>query len=232
MRPKGSESFYYDSVVSKLRQQVSKLRYPYRGRAMSQGVTSVLLDERQLQHAISRIAHEVVESLQDDDQLAVIGIRSNGDHLAERLADEIRRIDGRKVEVGYMDITLYRDDLLTNPEHPEIRATDILFSLDQKLVLLVDDVLFTGRTIRAALNQIPDYGRPKAVRLAVLVDRGGRELPIRADYVGKNVPTAAGDDITVELKENGTEDRVLLLHFPEKESPKRKPRTAKRGKRK
>jgi pyrimidine operon attenuation protein/uracil phosphoribosyltransferase len=171
---------------------------------------SIIMGPRQVKHALSRIAHEILESAGDDDQLAIIGIRSNGDCLADRLAAEIAQMDGREVEVGYMDITLYRDDLMTNPEHPDIRSTDILFSLEKKLVVLVDDVLFTGRTIRAALNQTPDYGRPRAVRLAVLIDRGGRELPIRADFVGKNLPTSSTDDVVVELEERGVEDRVML----------------------
>lgn len=171
---------------------------------------AVLMDPKQISHALSRMAHEILESLEDDAKLAVIGIRSNGDFLADRLAKEIRKIDGRKVEVGYMDITLYRDDLLTNPEHPEIKATEILFPVDNKIIVLVDDVLFTGRTIRAALNQIPDYGRPRAVRLAVLIDRGGRELPIRADFVGKNIPSSSNDDVRVSLVERGGTDQVLL----------------------
>lgn len=168
------------------------------------------MDAKQISHAISRMAHEILESLDDEAKLAVIGIRSNGDFLADRLVKEIRKIDGRKVEVGYMDITLYRDDLLTNPEHPEIKATEILFPVDNKIIILVDDVLFTGRTIRAALNQIPDYGRPRAVRLAVLIDRGGRELPIRADFVGKNIPSSSKDDVRVSLVERGGTDEVLL----------------------
>ncbi|MFH2054914.1 MAG: bifunctional pyr operon transcriptional regulator/uracil phosphoribosyltransferase PyrR, partial [bacterium] len=155
----------------------------------------VLMDAKQISHSLSRIAHEILESVKPDDEIAVIGIRSRGDHLAKRLAAHLREFDGRPVEVGFMDITLYRDDLLTNPEQPEIKGTEIIFSLQNKLVVLVDDVLFTGRTIRAALNQIRDYGRTKAVRLAVLVDRGGRELPIRADYVGKNIPTSSKDEV-------------------------------------
>ncbi len=177
---------------------------------MSDKDTSILLDSRQITHALSRIAHEILESLGDDTQLAIIGIRSNGDFLADRLVRELKRIDGGKVDVGYMDITLYRDDLMTNPEHPEIKRTEILFALDGKVVVLVDDVLFTGRTIRAALNQIPDYGRPRAVRLAVLIDRGGRELPIRADFVGKNVPTQVTDKVIVSLTEAGGDDTVTL----------------------
>lgn len=178
---------------------------------MPQKDSNVILDAKQISHAISRIAHEILESLEEDAKLAVIGIRSNGDVLADRLAKEIRRIDGRKVEVGYMDITLYRDDLMTNPEHPEIKATEILFAIDKKIVVLVDDVLFTGRTIRAALNQLPDYGRSRAVRLAVLIDRGGRELPIRADFVGKNIPASSTDDVKVSLKERGGNDEVTLI---------------------
>ncbi len=177
---------------------------------MAEKEFSVVMGPRQLNHALARIAHEILESAGDNDQLAIVGIRKNGDHLADRLAREIAEMDDREVEVGYMDITLYRDDLMTNREHPDIGSTDILFSLEDKLVVLVDDVLFTGRTIRAALNQTPDYGRPKAVKLAVLIDRGGRELPIRADFVGKNVPTSVRDDVVVELKERGGEDRVLL----------------------
>lgn len=171
----------------------------------------VVMAAKQISHSLSRIAHEILESAQPDDQIAVIGIRSRGDHLAKRLAAKLQELEGRPIEVGFMDITLYRDDLLTNPEQPEIKGTEILFSLQDKLVVLVDDVLFTGRTIRAALNQIRDYGRTRAVRLAVLVDRGGRELPIRADYVGKNIPTSLQDEVVVKLKESEGIDSVELL---------------------
>ncbi len=172
---------------------------------------SLIMDAKQISHSVSRIAHEILESVADDDDIAIIGIRCRGDHLADRLVARIKKLEDRQVEVGYMDITLYRDDLLTNPDQPEIKGTDILFSLQDKLVVLVDDVLFTGRTIRAALNQIRDYGRAKAVRLAVLIDRGGRELPIRADYIGKNIPSSRDDDVVVSLKEDGGKDLVTLL---------------------
>ena len=177
---------------------------------MTEKEFSVIMGPRQVKHAISRIAHEILESSADDDKLAIIGIRSNGDHLADRLAKEIAEMDDREVEIGYMDITLYRDDLMTNPEHPDIRSTDILFSLEHKVVVLVDDVLFTGRTIRAALNQTPDYGRPKAVKLAVLIDRGGRELPIRADYVGKNLPTSRKEQVVAQFSEHDGADGVTV----------------------
>lgn len=189
----------------------------------------VIMDAKHISHAVSRIAHEILESLSESQKLAIIGIRSNGDHLADRLAAKIKQIDGREIEVGYMDITLYRDDLMSNPEHPEIKATEILFSLENKVVILVDDVLFTGRTIRAALNQIPDYGRPRAVRLAVLVDRGGRELPIRADFVGKNIPSSTHDDVIVRLKEVAGEDGVVLRR---EESPRKPAAVSKKGSKK
>lgn len=186
---------------------------------MAKNKSSLIMDAKQIKHALSRIAHEILESVDDDDDLAIIGIRSRGDHLAERLAAKIKELDEHQIEVGYMDITLYRDDLLTNPDQPEIKGTDILFTLQDKLVILVDDVLFTGRTIRAALNQLRDYGRSKAVRLAVLVDRGGRELPIRADYVGKNIPTSPEDDVVVTLKEDEAKDSVRLFPGSEKKQP-------------
>jgi pyrimidine operon attenuation protein/uracil phosphoribosyltransferase len=196
---------------------------------LAKNKSSLIMDARQIKHALSRIAHEILESVDDDDDLAVIGIRSRGDHLAERLAAKLKELDGRQIEVGYMDITLYRDDLLTNPEQPEIKGTEILFTLSDKLVILVDDVLFTGRTIRAALNQLRDYGRAKAVRLAVLIDRGGRELPIRADYVGKNIPTSSEDDVVVTLKEEEEKDSVRLFPGSAKKLP---PREKKQGGRK
>lgn len=190
---------------------------------------TVIMDAKQISHALTRIAHEILESIEGSDKLAIIGIRSNGDILADRLAEMIRKIDGRKIDVGYMDITLYRDDLLTNPEHPEIKATEILFPVDHKVIVLVDDVLFTGRTIRAALNQIPDYGRPEVVRLAILVDRGGRELPIRADFVGKNIPSSRHDDVVVNLKERAGNDSVQLRRGAEVKKVKK---TARKGSKK
>lgn len=189
---------------------------------MAKNKSSLIMDARQIEHALSRIAHEILESVEDDDDLAIIGIRSRGDHLAERLAAKLKNLDDRQIDVGYMDITLYRDDLMTNPEQPEIKGTEILFSLQDKLVILVDDVLFTGRTIRAALNQLRDYGRSRGVRLAVLIDRGGRELPIRADYVGKNIPTSPDDDVVVTLSENEGKDAVRLNPSDEKKEVKSK----------
>lgn len=152
-----------------------------------------------------------MERDRDLSALAVIGIRSRGDVLAARLRDALRANEGVEVPLGLLDITLYRDDLTRVGYAPEIHETRIPFSVDDRVVVLVDDVLYTGRTIRAALDALVDFGRPKAIRLAVLVDRGHRELPIRADFVGKNVPTQPGDDVRVRLTEIDGRDEVEVV---------------------
>ena len=152
-----------------------------------------------------------MERDRDLSTLAVIGIRSRGDVLAARLRDALRANEGVEVPLGLLDITLYRDDLTRVGYAPELHETRIPFSVDDRVVVLVDDVLFTGRTIRAALDALVDFGRPKAIRLAVLVDRGHRELPIRADFVGKNVPTQPGDDVRVRLTEIDGRDEVEVV---------------------
>jgi pyrimidine operon attenuation protein/uracil phosphoribosyltransferase len=159
-----------------------------------------------VRRAITRIAHEIVERDRDLSLLAIIGMR--GAARAARLRAAIRGNEGVDVPLGAIDITLYRDDLTRIGYAPVVRESDIPFSVDGRVVVLVDDVLFTGRTIRAAMDALVDYGRPRAIRLAVLVDRGHRELPIRADFVGKNVPTAAGDDVRVHLVEVDGRDEV------------------------
>ena len=171
---------------------------------------TVLLGADDVRRAVSRIAHEIVERDRDTSHLAIIGIRSRGDLLASRLRDAISGNEGIEVPLGFLDITLYRDDLTRVGYAPQVKETRIPFSVDDKVVVLVDDVLFTGRTVRAALDAIVDYGRPRAIRLAVLVDRGHRELPIRADFVGKNVPTTPADDIRVRLSEADGRDEVEL----------------------
>jgi pyrimidine operon attenuation protein/uracil phosphoribosyltransferase len=171
---------------------------------------SILLAADDVRRAITRIAHEIVERERDLSRLGLVGIRARGDVLATRLRDTLRLIGGRDVPLGSLDITLYRDDLTRIGYSPTVHRTDIPFSVDERVIVLVDDVLFTGRTIRAALDALVDYGRPSAIRLAVLVDRGHRELPIRADFVGKNVATAASDDIRVLLAESDGRDEVLL----------------------
>lgn len=168
-----------------------------------------VLDDAALDRALTRIAHEILEKNGGAADLAFVGLRTRGVTLAQRLAAKIAQIDGAAVPVGTLDITLYRDDLGIRGT-PVIRGTDIPFSIKAKTVVLVDDVLFTGRTIRAALDAIIDLGRPKAIQLAILIDRGHRELPIRPDYVGKNLPTSRRESVAVRLREHDGEDRVVI----------------------
>ena len=168
-----------------------------------------VLDDAALDRALTRIAHEILERNGGAKDLAFVGLRTRGVTLAQRLAARIAQIDGTTLPVGTLDITLYRDDLDMRGV-PVIRGTDIPFSIKSKTVILVDDVLFTGRTIRAALDAIIDLGRPKMVQLAILVDRGHRELPIRPDYVGKNLPTSSRESVAVRLREHDGEDRVVI----------------------
>ncbi len=168
-----------------------------------------VLDEAALDRALTRIAHEILEKNGGSSDLAFVGLRTRGVTLAQRLAARIAQIDGATLPVGTLDITLYRDDLGLRGA-PVIRGTDIPFSIKNKTVILVDDVLFTGRTIRAALDAIIDLGRPKAIQLAILIDRGHRELPIRPDYVGKNLPTSRRESVAVRLREHDGEDRVVI----------------------
>jgi pyrimidine operon attenuation protein/uracil phosphoribosyltransferase len=170
-----------------------------------------VLDEGGIERALARIAHEILERNHGTTHLALVGIRTRGVFLAERLQKKLLEIEKKEIPVGILDITLYRDDLSEVGPKPELHETDISFNLKDKIVILVDDVLFTGRTIRAALDGIIDLGRPKAIQLAVLVDRGHRELPIKADYVGKNVPTAFQDKIIIRLKETDGKDEAVSL---------------------
>lgn len=171
----------------------------------------LVMDAKAVERALIRVAHEIVEKNKGAEDLAVIGIKTRGAYLAERIAKLIEQIEKVKVPVGLMDITLYRDDIQTKLEQPVVQKTEILFDVVEKVIILVDDVLFTGRTIRAALDQVIDFGRPKNIQLAVLVDRGHRELPIRADYVGKNIPTAKDDQVKVKITEVDKEDSVSII---------------------
>ena len=172
----------------------------------------VVMDADRMQRSLTRIAHEIVERNRAIEELALVGIRERGVPLARRIAKRLHEITGQDVPTGALDITLYRDDLMRHAVGPQplVRSTDILFDIDDRLILLVDDVLFTGRTIRAALDALIDFGRPKAIQLAVLVDRGHRELPIKADYVGKNVPTSRRESVQVRLEEVDGHDDVLI----------------------
>jgi len=167
-----------------------------------------ILGDGDVRRAVTRIAHEILERNKGAGELALVGIAARGDDLARRLADELRRIERVDVPVGVLDITFYRDDIGLRAEAPEVHETRIDFDVTGRTVVLVDDVLYTGRTIRSAMDALVDFGRPRAIQLAVLVDRGHRELPIRADYVGKNIPTRADEQVRVQLRETDGEDAV------------------------
>ena len=175
-------------------------------------MSSVVMDAERISRTLTRIAHEIVERTKGVEDLALVGIRTRGVHLARRIAQALHEISGQDVPTGALDITLYRDDLmrLTVGPQPLVRLTEIPFSIDDRRILLVDDVLYTGRTIRAALDALIDFGRPKVIQLVVLVDRGHRELPIKADYVGKNIPTAATESVHVRLVETDGRDDVTV----------------------
>jgi len=160
---------------------------------------------------LMRIAHEIVEKNKGTRELAIIGIRNRGAYLAERIAVYIEEIGKSKCPVGILDITLYRDDLTKASEQPVVHKTEISFDITDKKIILIDDVLYTGRTVRCALDALIDFGRPRYIQLAVLVDRGHRDLPIRADYIGKNVPTALKETVQVRIKEVDGKDEVLIL---------------------
>ena len=171
-----------------------------------------VMDADRMGRALTRIAHEILERNRGTNELALVGIRTRGVPLARRLARSLREINGDDVPTGALDITLYRDDLMRQPVGPQpvVRRTEIPFSIDDRRILLVDDVLYTGRTIRAALDALIDFGRPRAIQLVVLVDRGHRELPIKADYVGKNLPTSLTESVQVHLTETDGRDEVEI----------------------
>jgi pyrimidine operon attenuation protein/uracil phosphoribosyltransferase len=173
----------------------------------------VVMDADRMDRTLTRIAHEIVERNRGVEELALVGIRRRGVPLAKRLAALIKTIDRHDVPTGALDITLYRDDLMRHAVggQPVVRSTEIPFSIDDKRILLVDDVLYTGRTIRAALDALIEFGRPKTIQLVVLVDRGHRELPIKADYVGKNLPTSPSQSVQVRVQELDGRDEVEIL---------------------
>jgi pyrimidine operon attenuation protein/uracil phosphoribosyltransferase len=176
---------------------------------------TVLMDCEGIRRALTRIAHEIVEKNKGVDNIVLVGIRTRGVPIAERLAENIEKIEGKKPPVGVLDITLYRDDLSTLAYQPIVRPTELPVDITGKIVVLVDDVLYTGRTIRAALDAVIDNGRPKTLQLAVLVDRGHRELPIRADFVGKNVPTSSKEVVSVQLQSTDEAENVILREIVE-----------------
>jgi pyrimidine operon attenuation protein/uracil phosphoribosyltransferase len=169
-----------------------------------------LLDKKDMERAVTRMAHEIIEKNKGIKTICLVGIQRGGVHIAHRLSAKLREIEGSDLPVGTLDISFYRDDLNVRKDQPVVRRTQVPCEINNKKVVLVDDVLFTGRSIRAAMDAVMDLGRPSAIQLAVLVDRGHRELPIKADYVGKNIPTSMNETVKVELTEDGEEDRVVL----------------------
>lgn len=170
-----------------------------------------LLNKKDIDRILSRIAHEIIEKNKGAENLCFVGIQRGGVHLAKRLAEKIQLIENISIPVGSLDISFYRDDIGIRKEPPIVRRTEIPCDITDKRIVLVDDVLFTGRSIRAAMDALMDFGRPAQIQLAVLIDRGHRELPIRADYVGKNIPTSLSETVEVQLREEGFEDRVILM---------------------
>lgn len=186
----------------------------FRGRLGMKFKTRIM-DKAAIDRSITRIAHEIIERNHGIDNIVIVGIFTRGVYLARRIAEKINQIESKSLEIGSLDITLYRDDLSKLEENPVVHGTNILTSIDDKNVVLVDDVLYTGRTVRAAMDALVDFGRPKTIQLAILIDRGHRELPIRPDFVGKNVPTSKSEIIHVRLEEVDGEEDVLLSERPE-----------------
>ncbi len=170
-----------------------------------------LMDKDEIRRSLLRLSHQILEKNREIEDLVVVGIHRRGVTLAERISKMIEEIKGKKLPTGTLDITLYRDDLTRIAYQPVVRNTNILFPIDDKKVVLVDDVLYTGRTVRAAIDALIDFGRPKKIELVVLIDRGHRQLPIRADYVGKNIPTSPGEMVEVKVEELDGTDEVLIL---------------------
>lgn len=174
-------------------------------------VKAKVIDEAGFSRTVARLAHEILERNKGAETLGVVGIRTRGEYLAQRLARKISEIEQKEVQIGFLDITLYRDDLRHRLNQPILKGTDIRFDVTGKNIILVDDVLYTGRTVRAALDELIDLGRPASIQLAVMVDRGHRELPIKADFVGKNIPTAVGEEVRILMKEIDGEDAVVII---------------------
>lgn len=178
-------------------------------------IKSKIMDEVGMQRTLTRLAHEIIEKNKGIESIAIVGVKTRGEFIAKRLAKIISEIENKEITVGLLDITLYRDDLRTLHEQPLLKGTEIFFDVTDKNIILVDDVLFTGRTVRAALDELVDLGRPNTIQLAVLIDRGHRQLPIKADFVGKNVPTSLYEQIKVMLKDVDGEDAVLIVKLDE-----------------
>jgi len=178
---------------------------------MKEQIKSKIMDEQDLGRTIARLAHEILEKNKGLENIVIVGMRTRGVYLAKRIAQKLKEVGNKEVPVGILDVTLYRDDFRTALKQPQVQITDIPFSIDNMNIILVDDVLYTGRTVRAALDALMDFGRPASIQLAILVDRGHRELPIKADFVGKNIPTSYGEEIRVHVEEIDDDDAVFLV---------------------
>ncbi len=174
-------------------------------------IKAKIIDEEGLTRTITRLSHEIIERNKGTQNIVLVGMRTRGEFLAQRIQKRIKEIDGSDLDLGVLDVTLYRDDFRMRLKQPEVSITDITFDISEKDVILIDDVLYTGRTARAALDALMDLGRPNTIQFCVLVDRGHRELPIRADFVGKNIPTSINEEVKVKLSEADGEDGVYLV---------------------
>ncbi len=179
-------------------------------------IKAKIVDEEGLNRTITRLAHEILERNKGSRNIVLIGMRTRGEFIANRIKSKIKEIENFEPDFGVLDVTLYRDDFRTRLKQPEVSVTNITFDINEKDVILIDDVLYTGRTVRAALDALMDLGRPSTIQLCVLVDRGHRELPIKADFVGKNIPTSINEEIRVRLKEIDSEDAIYLVNVPNK----------------
>jgi pyrimidine operon attenuation protein/uracil phosphoribosyltransferase len=180
-------------------------------------IKAKVADREGLDRILTRIAHEILEKNKGSENLVLIGMRTRGEFLAKRIQQKIYSIDNVKLPLGILDVTLYRDDFRTRIKQPQVSVSDITFDINSKNIILIDDVLYTGRTVRSALNALMDLGRPDSIQLFILVDRGHRELPVRADYVGKNIPTSQNEEIKVRMTEVDEEDAIYLIETEEKE---------------
>jgi pyrimidine operon attenuation protein / uracil phosphoribosyltransferase len=178
-------------------------------------IKAKIIDEPGFKRFVTRISHEILEKNKGSNNLILMGMRTRGEFLANRIFEKIKEIEGIELPVGVLDVTLYRDDFRTRFKQPEVSVTNFTFDINEKDIILIEDVLYTGRTVRSALNAIMDIGRPASIQLCVLIDRGHRELPIKADYIGKNIPTSIGEEIKVKMTEVDGEDAVYLLDTTE-----------------
>ncbi len=179
-------------------------------------IKSNIIDKEGFNRIITRISHEILEQNKGSQNLVLIGMRTRGEFLAKRIREKIKEIDSVELPFGVLDVTLYRDDFRTRLKQPQVSVSDITFDVNEKDIILIDDVLYTGRTVRSALNALMDLGRPRSIQLCILIDRGHRELPIRADYVGKNIPTSLDEEIKVKMEEFDGEDAIYLVEAEKK----------------